>query len=138
MCTFARTHVCSQMHTHTCMHTTYMHAHTCIYHTCTNTHTHACTPHHTHLQIHTHTHTGPHTADVPQRPVTLTPPTHGSSCPCGDYHVITPTSSSVKSTEWQLVSHFIDRDADTPGSQLTHQSRSHGVIPLLSLHGLWA
>ena len=99
--------------------------------------THVCLHMHTHIHVHTHAHIGtpthhtrPHMADAPQHPVTLTPPTHGSSCPYGDDHVITPTSSSVKSAEWQLVSHFIDRDADTPGSQLTHQSRSHGVIPL--------
>ena len=120
VCRFIHVPVCSQMHI--CMPT---YAYT--------THVHPPT-----TQMHTHTHRPSYSWHIT---VSCDPnsSTHGSRCPCEDDHVITSTSNnSVKSAEWQLVSHFIDRDADTPGSWLTHQSKSHSVIPLSSLHGPWA
>ena len=117
--TYAYAHTCT--HDSTCSCTThtiihiYMHAHT---HTCTQSHTHAPT------------------LDVSHHPVALTSPTHGSGHPHRTCCVITPASGSVKLAEWQLFSHFIDGDANAPGSELTCWSRSHGVTlpcPFLTL-----
>ena len=91
-----------------------------------------------HTHLHTLTHTCPHTRCVTS-PSDPNFSTHGSGHPHRTCCVITPASGSVKLAEWQLFSHFIDGDANAPGSELTCWSRSHGVTlpcPFLTLENM--
>ena len=124
---------CEHIHTYACAHTC-THGSTC---TCT-THTIIHIYMHVHTHLHTLTHTCPHTRCVTS-PSGPNFSTHGSGHPHRTCCVITPASGSVKLAEWQLFSHFIDGDANAPGSELTCWSRSHGVTlpcPFLTLENM--
>lgn len=107
-------HTCIYKHlhtTHTNIHAHGEHTNLC---TCSQVHAHTCTYMHTYLC----TFTRLHMLYLPHYLVALTSPLHDSNHPWRSCCVITLASISVKLTEWQLFSHFIDKDANAPGSEL--------------------